>query len=108
MKRNQKEVVLNEDFAGKRAGESLVTSFGIAASLIARGVAKLPGEQVAVSPEVTNPEPPVTPEPKLEDIIPQPIPEITDAEPIEPQENATPETKVATKPDPKPTTKKTK
>lgn len=56
MKRNEKEIILNEDFASKKAGESFVTSFGTASSLVSRGIAtyKVEGETVTTDIEPIN------------------------------------------------------
>jgi len=51
MKRNEKEVILTEDFAGKNAGESLVTTFGVASSLVSRGIAYYKGTEPTLKAE---------------------------------------------------------
>jgi len=56
MKRNEKEIILNEEFAGKLPGESFITSCAIASSLVRRGVGtyKVEGESVVTDIELEN------------------------------------------------------
>ena len=51
MKRNEKEIILNEEFAGKLPGESFITSCAIASSLVRRGVGSYKSEEDAIAEE---------------------------------------------------------
>lgn len=55
MKRNEKEIILNEEFAGKQPGESFITSCAIASSLVRRGVGSYKSEDAIAEEKEVKP-----------------------------------------------------